>query len=98
LIHLRWLRKSLIGDPRKAKKNDAYAVLSPDWIFGTDITGGFYATNPGDSVTAAFYPRDWQLSSFDDSQASQGMKERRFRPISSKAIETSLKENSSIKS
>ena len=56
------------GSQWKAKKNDAYAVLPPDWIFGTDITGGFYATNPGDSVTAAFYPHDWQLSSFDDSQ------------------------------
>jgi len=55
----------------KAKKNDAYTSLPPDWIFGTDIVGGFYATNPGDSVTVSLYPRDWQLSSFDDSEWKQ---------------------------
>lgn len=55
----------------KTKKNDSYKPLPPDWIFGTDIVGGFYATNPGDSITTIFYPSDWRLSSFDDSEWKQ---------------------------
>lgn len=52
----------------KAKENTSYNPLAPNWIFGVDITGGFYATNPGDSVRLSDYPQgDWRLSSFDDS-------------------------------
>ena len=52
----------------KAKENPAYAPLAVNWIFGVDIVGGFYASNPGDSVRLSAYPQgDWRLSSFDDS-------------------------------
>jgi hypothetical protein len=52
----------------KAQQNCAYSPLAPNWIFGVDIAGGFYATNPGDSIRLAAYPQgDWRSSSFDDS-------------------------------
>ncbi|MDD6209043.1 MAG: family 78 glycoside hydrolase catalytic domain [Bacteroidales bacterium] len=51
----------------KAKENISYAPLAPNWIYGIDIIGGFYATNPGDSVNVATYPQDWTLQAFDDS-------------------------------
>ena len=54
----------------KAKKNESYNILSPNWIFAVDITGGFYAANPGDSVNmvSAVFPHDWTSASFDDSE------------------------------
>ena len=52
----------------KAKANKSYAPLAPNWIFGVDIDGGFYAGNPGDSIYLAAYPKgDWRSPSFDDS-------------------------------
>ena len=54
----------------KAKKNESYRPLAPNWIYGVDISGGFYATNPGDSVNlvSALFPQDWTLTSFNDSE------------------------------
>jgi len=38
------------------------------WRGGGEIVGGFYASNPTDSVFAAKYPWGWQLPEFDDSR------------------------------
>ncbi|MDR1525737.1 MAG: glycoside hydrolase family 78 protein [Tannerella sp.] len=53
--------------PWKACLNRAYRPLPVRWIFGIDVVGGFYATNPGDSVTLAAYPQGWTSAPFDDS-------------------------------
>jgi hypothetical protein len=37
------------------------------WRGGGEIVGGFYASNPTDSVVAAKYPWGWQLPEYDDS-------------------------------
>jgi len=59
---------TLAFDGWKAKENKSYAPLIPNWIFGVDIVGGFYATNPGDSIYMPAYPEgDWRSLSFDDS-------------------------------
>ena len=59
---------TLAHDGWKAKANKSYAPLAPNWVFGVDIDGGFYAGNPGDSIYMAAYPRgDWRSPSFDDS-------------------------------
>ena len=38
------------------------------WRGGGEIVGGFYASNPTDSVVAAKYPWGWQLPEYDDSR------------------------------
>jgi len=48
-------------------KNHAYYALPPNWIFGVDIVGGFYASNPGDSIRLTHYPQNWYAPEFDDS-------------------------------
>jgi hypothetical protein len=53
--------------PWKAKKNDAYNELAPNWIFAQDVSGGLYATNPGEQINVAAYPENWTLAGFDDS-------------------------------
>ncbi|MDR2765203.1 MAG: glycoside hydrolase family 78 protein [Tannerella sp.] len=55
------------GSPWKACRNEAYRPVPVNWIYGVDVVGGFYATNPGDSITLAAYPQDWTSPSFDDS-------------------------------
>ena len=56
-------------DEWRAKENTAYSPLAPKWIFQIDIVGGFYASNPGDSIQLSAYPQgDWRLPSFDDSE------------------------------
>ncbi|MDR3260354.1 MAG: glycoside hydrolase family 78 protein [Tannerella sp.] len=55
------------NDTWKAMENGAYRPLPPNWIFGIDIAGGFYATNPGDSIRLAHYPADWTAAAFNDS-------------------------------
>ena len=55
----------------KAKKNDACQPIYPNWIYAVDVVGGFYATNPGDSITTALYPQHWTSASFDDSSWKQ---------------------------
>ena len=54
----------------KAKKNESYRPLAPNWIYSVDIVGGFYATNPGDSVNlvSSHYPQDWTSVAFNDSE------------------------------
>jgi hypothetical protein len=55
----------------KAMKNESYRPLPPNWIYKVDIAGGFYATNPGDSVnllSAAHGPQDWTAVSFNDTE------------------------------
>jgi hypothetical protein len=37
------------------------------WRGGGDIVGGFYASNPTDSVVASQYPWGWQFPEYDDS-------------------------------
>ena len=50
----------------KALENEAYSPLAPNWIYGVDIVGGFYATNPGDSVVLEQAPKNWVSNNFDD--------------------------------
>jgi len=51
----------------KATQNNAYRPLPPNWIFGVDIVGGFYASNPGDSLIMSQFPSDWNSVDYDDS-------------------------------
>ena len=62
-----WLVNSTNDGNWLAKQNESYAPLHPNWMFGVDITGGLYASNPGDSIQVAAYPADWTLQAFDDS-------------------------------
>lgn len=52
----------------KAKENLSYAPIFPNWINKVDIVGGFYASNPGDSVNVVSYPQDWKTLAFSDSE------------------------------
>lgn len=52
----------------KTKANTAYKPNHPNWMYGVDIVGGFYASNPADSVYAAAYPWGWQYQDYDDTQ------------------------------
>ena len=52
----------------KTKLNAAYAPQVPNWMFGVDITGGLYCSNPGDSLRLEAYPKNWLAASFDDSE------------------------------
>ncbi len=51
----------------KTFDNKAYNEKRVNWMFGVDILGGFYASNPTDSVIASFYPWGWEQQGFDDS-------------------------------
>lgn len=53
-------------DKWKAFHNKAIAPIYLNWIYGVDIVGGFYASNPGDSIQVALYPESWNSSDFDD--------------------------------
>jgi hypothetical protein len=46
--------------------NKAYHPLHINWVYGVDIVGGFYASNPGDSIVMKDYPTQWNSSSYDD--------------------------------
>ncbi len=50
----------------KTYLNKAYSPKPPNWMYGVDITGGFYASNPGDSINAALYPWGWKELNYDD--------------------------------
>ena len=50
----------------KAFHNKAYSPLYLNWMNGVDIVGGFYASNPGDSVHVALYPERWNRPEFND--------------------------------
>ena len=50
----------------KAHHNKAYSPLYLNWIYGVDIVGGFYASNPGDSLQLSQYPENWNSADFDD--------------------------------
>jgi alpha-L-rhamnosidase len=52
----------------KTYSNKAYSANHPNWMYGIDINGGFYASNPGDSVNANYHPWGWNQVDFDDSQ------------------------------
>lgn len=53
----------------KARQNQAMLPNHISWIFGEDkdIVGGFYASNPGDSILVNAYPVGWQNIEYDDS-------------------------------
>lgn len=51
----------------KAWYNHAFSPIFLDWINGVDIVGGFYASNPGDSIDVASYPINWEKPDYDDS-------------------------------
>lgn len=50
----------------KAYENKAYSPLHPNWVQAVDIVGGFYASNPGDSIQLSAYPQDWNLPDYSD--------------------------------
>jgi hypothetical protein len=52
----------------KAFHNEAFYPLHLNWIYGVDIVGGFYASNPGDSVIVERYPQNWNSLLFDDTK------------------------------
>jgi alpha-L-rhamnosidase len=51
----------------KARHNRAFSPVFLNWMNGVDIVGGFYASNPGDSIDVANYPVNWQKPGFNDS-------------------------------
>ncbi len=55
------------GSSWKVFHNRGMHEKSVDWIFGGEIVGGFYASNPMDSVVATDYPWGWKEADFDDS-------------------------------
>ncbi|MDX2190703.1 MAG: family 78 glycoside hydrolase catalytic domain [Bacteroidota bacterium] len=52
----------------KVSVNKGYSPKHPNWMYGVDIVGGFYASNPGDSLNANYFPWDWKNIDYDDSQ------------------------------
>lgn len=50
----------------KSYYNRSYHPRLVNWMYAVDISGGFYASSPGDSLVAANYPWGWQASGFDD--------------------------------
>jgi alpha-L-rhamnosidase len=50
----------------KTFSNKAYHPKEVRWMMGLDIIGGFYASNPTDSVNANLYPWGWQSPSYND--------------------------------
>lgn len=48
--------------------NQAFSPNHPNWMYSVDIVGGFYASNPGDSVKSHLYPWGWEQPQFDDSK------------------------------
>ena len=52
----------------KSYINTAYSPKHPNWMYSVDIVGGFYASNPGDSVNSNYYPWGWILPDYDDSK------------------------------
>jgi alpha-L-rhamnosidase len=56
------------GDNWKVYHNKAFRENYPNWVFAKDIIGGFYASNPADSVLAEKYPWGWQNLDYDDSK------------------------------
>ncbi|MCU0451958.1 MAG: hypothetical protein MUC97_19280 [Bernardetiaceae bacterium] len=54
------------ADTWKTYHNRAYRENYPNWVFGVDIVGGFYASNPADSLRADQYPWGWQTPGYDD--------------------------------
>lgn len=53
-------------DGWKAMHNKAFHPLHINWIYGVDIVGGFYASNPGDSIVMKDYPTGWNTGLYDD--------------------------------
>jgi len=62
-----WLVNSTNDGNWLVMQNKAYSPLFPNWMFGVDIVGGLYASNPGDNIQMAAYPADWISAAFDDS-------------------------------
>jgi alpha-L-rhamnosidase len=54
------------ADTWKVYHNRAYRENYPNWVFGVDIVGGFYASNPADSLRADRYPWGWQTPEYND--------------------------------
>ncbi|MBN2350751.1 MAG: family 78 glycoside hydrolase catalytic domain [Bacteroidales bacterium] len=52
----------------KVFKNEGIFERPVIWRGKGDIVGGFYASNPTDSIVAADYPWGWQQPGYDDSQ------------------------------
>jgi hypothetical protein len=55
------------GDKWIAFHNKAISPIYLNWVYGVDIVGGFYASNPGDSIQVAHYPEMWNTLPYDDS-------------------------------
>ncbi len=51
----------------KVAKNEGIYEKTVFWRGGGEIVGGFYASNPTDSIVAAQQPWGWKAYSFDDS-------------------------------
>jgi len=48
--------------------NKSYHQRKVNWMYKEDIIGGYYASNPTDSVYSNLYPWGWQNINFDDSE------------------------------
>lgn len=51
----------------KVIKNDAWKEKTVYWMTGGEIVGGFYASNPSDSIIAKNYPWGWKNPNYEDS-------------------------------
>ncbi len=56
------------GNGWKVYQNQSLHEKTVHWIGGGEIVGGFYASNPTDSIVASAYPWGWKQLYFDDSQ------------------------------
>ena len=62
-----WLVNSTNDGNWFTMQNTAYSPIFPNWMFGVDIVGGLYASNPSDRVEMSAYPNGWTSYAFDDS-------------------------------
>lgn len=64
-------REKIINSEDKTWKtyyNRAIRPNHPNWMYAVDIIGGFYASNPADSVYGNKHPWGWETTDYDDSQ------------------------------
>ena len=50
----------------KTSVNKAYSPEPVNWMYGVDVIGGFYASNPGERIDDSKYPLGWTTLDFND--------------------------------
>lgn len=62
-------REKIINTDDKSWKtfhNKAYKANHPNWMYSVDIVGGFYASNPADSLNGNLYPFYWEKLNYNE--------------------------------